>query len=152
MENIKRGLLAYIELEGYTISSLAKKCSLDSALFKVMLKGESGLSESDEKEMIKKVMKVEDITLDDLNNSIYKQAQNKVSAKMEKMKEQKIFRERDKNRIKPFLEEFGELWSMYPDLRFGQLIESLSSKINMDSFYAEDDVWLEKIREMRDRK
>ena len=44
-----------------------------------------------------------------------------------------IFSE-DTAKIKPFLEEFEAVWEMYPDLRFGQLVENLSAEINIDYF------------------
>ena len=32
---------------------------------------------------------------------------------------------RDSNRIKPLLEKLQYLWEQYPDMRFGQLLESI---------------------------
>ena len=49
---------------------------------------------------------------------------------------------RDPKRIKPFLEKFEELWSLSPDLRFGQLVYSLKSG---DMFNVEDNEWLEEM-------
>ena len=95
-------------------------------------------------------MEIEGITVKDLEDAIFKEAENEVIYRMEQMKQQKMFKSRDEKRIEPFLEEFKELWSMYPDLRFGQLISSLSSRIDKDSFYAEDDVWLEAVRKMKE--
>ena len=153
MENIKsmqNGLASYIRLEGYTKSSLAKKCSIDPILFKKALEVNSEIEESKIKEIILKVMEIEGITVKDLEDAIFKEAENEVIYRMEQMKQQKMFKSRDEKRIEPFLEEFKELWSMYPDLRFGQLISSLSSRIDKDSFYAEDDVWLEALRKMKE--
>ena len=65
------------------------------------------------------------------------------------LKEQKKYKSRDIDRIEPFLDEFKDLWLSKPDLRFGQLVESLANKIAMDSFYAEDDVWIKAIRDMK---
>lgn len=46
---------------------------------------------------------------------------------------------RDPNRIKPFLETIEKCWSKVPDWRFGQLIENLKRKLDIeDLFYIED--------------
>lgn len=52
---------------------------------------------------------------------------------------------RDKNRIKPFLENLEELWLRYPDYRFGQLIYLLADKIEQDIFFPEEDKWINTI-------
>ena len=56
----------------------------------------------------------------------------------------------DIERIAPFLAEFEKLWKKEPDLRFGQLVVVLQSRIDpdRDPFYTEDDVMLGTIREM----
>lgn len=50
---------------------------------------------------------------------------------------------RDINRIDPFLKEFGELWKLYPDLRFGQIMSNMARHMQMDyrkdMFFMEDD-------------
>ena len=50
---------------------------------------------------------------------------------------------RDINRIKPFCDELAELWSKYPDLRFGQLMSNVARYVQMekrrDMFYFEEE-------------
>lgn len=57
---------------------------------------------------------------------------------------------RDENRIQPFCEEFAELWSKYPDLRFGQIMSNIARYCEMelrkDMFYTEEDELMEIIR------
>jgi hypothetical protein len=58
---------------------------------------------------------------------------------------------RDINRIKPFCDELAELWSKYPDLRFGQIMSNIARYVQMehkrDIFYYEDEELLKVIRE-----
>ena len=58
---------------------------------------------------------------------------------------------RDTNRIKPFCTELAELWSNWPDLRFGQIMYNISKYIEMehrkDIFYLEDDELMKIFRE-----
>ena len=54
---------------------------------------------------------------------------------------------RNPKRIRPFLEELATLWEKYPDLRFGQLYQMITD--GKDLFYLEDNVWLEKIQELK---
>lgn len=42
---------------------------------------------------------------------------------------------RDVNRIEPLLNKLKELWLLYPDMRFGQLVVNL---LGRDPFYVED--------------
>ena len=57
---------------------------------------------------------------------------------------------RDASRIKPFCDEFAELWSRYPDLRFGQIMSNIERYVQMehrkDMFYMEDKELMEIIR------
>lgn len=57
---------------------------------------------------------------------------------------------RDVNRIKPFCDELAELWSKYPDLRFGQIMWNMSKYIHneydKDMFYMEEDELMEIIK------
>lgn len=53
---------------------------------------------------------------------------------------------RDKNRIKPFLEELGKLWSRVPDWRFGQLIYNLTRGKSL--FNIEEDELLDIIKDL----
>ena len=51
---------------------------------------------------------------------------------------------RDPNRMDGFLEKVKALWSMAPDLRFGQLMFNLISEEG-DPFYWEEDVFIKKL-------
>lgn len=44
---------------------------------------------------------------------------------------------RDPNRIPKFCNKLAEIWSKYPDFRFGQFI--MNAFDNVDIWYAEDD-------------
>lgn len=52
---------------------------------------------------------------------------------------------RDINRIDPMLKRIGEIWKMYPDLRFGQLIENVSLEYNSALYYTEDEDLMRKL-------
>lgn len=55
---------------------------------------------------------------------------------------------RDPYRIQPFLDALAEVWSAYPDQRFGQLIINISSRGGYgfgDTWNWEDDEWLARI-------
>lgn len=54
---------------------------------------------------------------------------------------------RDPNRIDEFLKEFAELWRLFPDWRFLQLVCNIQRQIGNDGFYIEDDKLLEMIRD-----
>jgi hypothetical protein len=58
---------------------------------------------------------------------------------------------RDSNRIKPFCDEIAELWSNYPDLRFGQIMYNISKYLEIehrkDVFYMEDEELIKIFRE-----
>ena len=59
---------------------------------------------------------------------------------------------RDRNRIKPFLIEFESQWQKVPFMRFGQLMENLSSFAKVkygaeDLFYIEDNELLNMLKE-----
>lgn len=62
-----------------------------------------------------------------------------------------LIKNRDANRIKPFCDEFAELWSKYPDLRFGQIMSNIARYVQMayrkDIFYMEEDELMEVLRE-----
>ncbi len=57
---------------------------------------------------------------------------------------------RDVDRIKPFCDEFAELWSRYPDLRFGQIMSNIERYVLMehkkDMYFMEEDELMEVIR------
>jgi hypothetical protein len=58
---------------------------------------------------------------------------------------------RDPNRIKPFCTELAELWSNWPDLRFGQIMYNISKYVQFehekDIFYMEEEELMRVIRE-----
>lgn len=57
---------------------------------------------------------------------------------------------RDVNRIYPFMKELTEIWTLVPDWRFGQLIESFKACEQIDDlFYMEDGETLEKLRHFK---
>ena len=57
---------------------------------------------------------------------------------------------RDVNRIKPFCDEFAQLWSRYPDLRFGQIVSNIARYVQvehrMDIFFMEEEELMEVLR------
>ena len=55
---------------------------------------------------------------------------------------------RDKNRIDELLDLLGQVWDLYPDMRFGQLIINLC----LDEFYKEDDVAIAELRDFLDKE
>lgn len=59
---------------------------------------------------------------------------------------------RDPHRIYNFLFAMYEIWNFnYPDMRFGQMMEMFRAKYG-DSFYMEDDEYLEKFRELFEKE
>jgi len=58
---------------------------------------------------------------------------------------------RDPERIKPFCDELAELWSNWPDLRFGQIMSNIARYTQMeyrkDMFYMEEDELMKIIKE-----
>lgn len=55
---------------------------------------------------------------------------------------------RDSNRIDTLLDLLGQVWDLYPDMRFGQLIINL----DLDNFYKEDDVAIKELRDFLDKE
>lgn len=53
---------------------------------------------------------------------------------------------RDPKRIWPFLTTLAELWELYPDYRFMQLVCNIQRQIGNDGFYIEDDKLLEMLQ------
>lgn len=57
---------------------------------------------------------------------------------------------RDASRIKPFCDEFAELWSNWPDLRFGQIMSNIARYAQMehrkDIFFMEEEELMKIIR------
>lgn len=54
---------------------------------------------------------------------------------------------RDPNRIKPFLNELGELWqNNAPDMRFGQLIELVFTNCNKLTWLMEEPEMLDEFK------
>ena len=50
---------------------------------------------------------------------------------------------RDIKRIDLLLEKFEELWKMYPDMRFFQLLGMIDFNYKGDLFYLEDDKFIQ---------
>ena len=59
---------------------------------------------------------------------------------------------RDPKRIEPFLKQLQKHWEANPDLRFGQMVHCLSSKLEHLCISAEEDDWLEVIKKDKSRK
>ena len=61
-----------------------------------------------------------------------------------------IMTNRDANRIKPFCDEFAELWSKYPDLRFSQIMSNIARYVQIEYgkvlFYMEEEELMEVLR------
>ena len=55
---------------------------------------------------------------------------------------------RDANRTDVLLDLLGQVWDLYPDMRFGQLIINLG----LDDFYKEDDVAISKLRDFLNKE
>ena len=56
---------------------------------------------------------------------------------------------RDPGRIDEIIELVKQLWTSYPDWRFGQLICTVSTKLGYeDPFFVEDDLFKKKIEEL----
>lgn len=55
---------------------------------------------------------------------------------------------RDIHRIGILLDLLGQVWNLYPDMRFGQLIINLG----LDNFYKEDDVAIKELRDFLDKE
>ena len=55
---------------------------------------------------------------------------------------------RDDNRIDVLLDLLGQVWDLYPDMRFGQLIINL----DLDNFYKEDDIAIKELRDFLDKE
>lgn len=53
---------------------------------------------------------------------------------------------RDPKRIWPFMTTLAELWELYPDWRFMQLVCNIQRQLGGDGFYIEDNRMLEIIQ------
>lgn len=53
---------------------------------------------------------------------------------------------RNKDRIRPFLEEIAECWEKVPDWRFGQLMQNVFAESSTDVFFLEEDEMLKLFR------
>jgi hypothetical protein len=51
----------------------------------------------------------------------------------------------EKERIQPFINKLEELWTQYPDLRFGQVVNMLQKHIRRDLYNTTDAEWLNEI-------
>lgn len=151
LENIKLGIDAYIKLNGYTRASFAKKHSIDKSAFNCLKYGYvTDMSISEQECILKDIMDKEGITLEDLDISIKKVSELERLSQIEQLEYKELMNSRDSERINPFLKEVELLWSMYPDLSFGQLIGMLSDEIGEDSSYAEDNKWIDVVKEKID--
>jgi hypothetical protein len=54
---------------------------------------------------------------------------------------------RDKNRIRPFLNEIADIWEKEPDVRFMQWICNMCRQFGTDFFYTEDEDMIKYIKE-----
>ena len=52
---------------------------------------------------------------------------------------------RDTKRIRKILNRFGDLWELFPDMRFSQVVNLIQFQCNTTLFYLEDDILLELI-------
>ena len=60
---------------------------------------------------------------------------------------------RDIKRIEPFLKKFRELWKLYPDMRFSQMIYLIAEEMKVnDIFYSEEDKWIKAIDNLIERR
>lgn len=143
---MKQGIEAYRRIKGFTEREFAKRHSIDIVTFRCLHpRAKTNISVLTQERILNNIMNNEGLLIEDLDEYINKSLEIDVLANITKMKNKSLLKGRYPERIKPFLEELETLWSMHPDLRFGQLVTSLSSKIDGDSFYTEDDVWLDKI-------
>lgn len=55
---------------------------------------------------------------------------------------------RDAHRIDTLLDLLCQVWDLYPDMRFGQLIINLG----LDDFYKEDDVAISELRDFLNKE
>lgn len=59
---------------------------------------------------------------------------------------------REQSRVPRIMSKLTMIWQLHPDLRFGQLIALVDSRMgeltNTDSFYIEDDAWERLFEEM----
>lgn len=58
---------------------------------------------------------------------------------------------RNPNRIYPLCNRLASLWTLYPDLRFGQLIQLLVEYDDSDPFFWEDDKWDQAIKYLQEQ-
>ena len=59
---------------------------------------------------------------------------------------------RDIKRVGPIMDNLTKLWEKFPDLRFAQLITLVSQGVDGEEFYAEDEVFAKRIKELLDEK
>lgn len=148
LDKMKQGIEAYRRVKGFTQREFAKRHSLDIVTFRSLHpRAKTNISILAQERMLNDILDNEGLILEDLDDYVKKAMELETMAKMIEIKDKSLIKSRDPERIKPFLEKLEALWSMHPDLRFGQIVSSLSAKIDGDSFYVEDDVWLDKIKE-----
>lgn len=154
VEKIRKGLLSYIKLEGYTKKSYAKKCYIDENLFKLFLEGKKEFSHAELKYIVDKTIISQGLNFNILKEYAKKEAELIKNNTKEILEEELLYKSIDESRVEPFLQELKELWTYNTDLKFGQLIEIVVNNIaiketNINPFHIGDDKWIEAIRKTR---
>lgn len=152
MPEIKKALLCYIKVQGYTKSSLAKKCSLERSLVNLFFNKKLAMTKDIEEAILHTILEEEKLTIEELMTYIDKERafemhnQDILSSTLSSFSNKTKTRNAD--RIPIFLNELKEFWICNPDLRFGQVISILEKELNEDSFNAEDDKWFEALKRL----
>ena len=152
MPEIKKALLCYIKVQGYTKSSLAKKCFLESSLVSLFFNEGLTMKKDIEEAVLGTILEEENLTIEELMTYIDKQQasemynQGILSSILSSFSNKT--KTRDADRIPTFLNKLEEFWICNPDLRFGQVISILEKELNEDSFNAEDDKWFEALNRL----
>ena len=73
MPEIKKALLCYIKVQGYTKSSLAKKCFLESSLVSLFFNEKLTMKKDIEEAVLGTILEEENLTIEELMTYIYKQ-------------------------------------------------------------------------------
>ena len=153
IQNIKKALLCYIKENGYTKSSLAKKCDIESSLFKLFFNEELSVKRDIAEAIIYTVLEEEKITLIELMKYTEKSkgsdeiGMDLINSSLVSFGDKK----RDVKRIPIFLKELEEFWILNQDLRFGQVFSILENELGEDSFNAEEDKWMKALDRLKNR-
>ena len=153
MKNIKKALIYYINKNGYTKSSLAKKCFIERDLFKMFLEDKFSMNKDIEESILHTILEKEKITLVELLKYIDKNEAFEIYQQELLNSKISLFNNKERNpeRIPLFLKELEEFWIVNPDLRFGQIISILEKELNEDSFNAEDEKWFNALNNIKYR-